>query len=77
VLSRNTKYGLKALSYLVRIVEDAPVPISVISASENISVKLLESILLTLKMYVFLTLKKGKGGGTFTQRGEDISITSV
>ena len=78
MLSRKTKYGLKALSYLAGNVEDAPVPISVISTSENISVKFLESILLTLKKSGFLASKKGKGGGYYLLKdAKDISIASV
>ncbi|GHC48540.1 RrF2 family transcriptional regulator [Ulvibacter litoralis] len=78
MLSRKTKYGLKALSYLARNIEDAPVQISVISTSENISLKFLESILLTLRKAGFLGSKKGKGGGYYLMKGpEDISIAAV
>lgn len=78
MLSRKTKYGLKAISYLARNVEDAPVQISVISSSENISVKFLESILLTLKKAGFLASKKGKGGGYYLlKEAKDISIAAV
>lgn len=78
MLSRKTKYGLKALSYLARNMEDAPVQISVISTSENISLKFLESILLTLRKAGFLGSKKGKGGGYYLMKGpEDISIAAV
>jgi Rrf2 family protein len=78
MLSRKTKYGFKALSYLARNIEDAPVQISVISASENISVKFLESILLTLKMSGFLASKKGKGGGYYLLKdAKVISIAAV
>lgn len=78
MLSRKTKYGLKALSYLAKNLEDAPVQISVISVSENISLKFLESILLTLRKAGFLGSKKGKGGGYYLMKdAEDISIASV
>ncbi|RMA57212.1 RrF2 family transcriptional regulator [Ulvibacter antarcticus] len=78
MLSRKTKYGLKALSYLARNQDDAPVQISVISNAENISLKFLESILLTLKKAGFLGSKKGKGGGYYLLReAEKISIASV
>jgi Rrf2 family protein len=78
MLSRKTKYGLKALSYLACKEENLPVQISVISASENISLKFLESILLTLKKAGFLASKKGKGGGYYLlKKVEDISIAAV
>ena len=78
MLSRKTKYGLKAISYLARNIEDAPVQIAVISAAENISVKFLESILLTIKKAGFLGSKKGKGGGYYLiKEAEDISIADL
>ncbi len=78
MLSRKTKYGLKALSFLARHEEDTPVQISVISSSENISLKFLESILLTMKKAGFLGSKKGKGGGYYLMRdAKDISIAEV
>ena len=78
MLSRKTKYGLKALSFLARDKDDVPVPISSISSSENISLKFLESILLTLKKSGFLGSKKGKGGGYYLlKEAKDISIASV
>ncbi|MFZ3274509.1 MAG: Rrf2 family transcriptional regulator, partial [Lutibacter sp.] len=44
MLSKKTKYGLKALSYLAKQEANVPILISDISESENISKKLLESI---------------------------------
>jgi Rrf2 family protein len=78
MLSRKTKYGLKALSFLARNADTIPVQISMISSSENISLKFLESILLTLKKAGFLGSKKGKGGGYYLLKGaKDISIAAV
>jgi len=78
MLSRKTKYGLKALSYLARCEEDIPVQISVISNAENISLKFLESILLTLRKAGFLGSKKGKGGGYYLlKEAKDISIAGI
>ncbi|MEZ4858565.1 MAG: Rrf2 family transcriptional regulator [Flavobacteriaceae bacterium] len=65
MLSRKTKYGLKALSYLAKRENNEPIQIEVISKAENISLKFLESILLTLKKAGFLGAKKGKGGGYY------------
>ncbi|MDX2362618.1 MAG: Rrf2 family transcriptional regulator [Crocinitomicaceae bacterium] len=63
MLSKKTKYGLKALTYIAKRSEDSPVQIATIAESENISHKFLESILLTLKKAGILNSKKGKGGG--------------
>ena len=65
MISRKTKYGFKALSNLARRENNEPVQISVIAEEENISLKFLESILLTLKKAGFLGAKKGKGGGYY------------
>lgn len=65
MLSKKTKYGIKALTYLARQENKAPVSIATISESENISLKFLESILLTLRKNGLLGSKKGKGGGYY------------
>ena len=65
MLSRKTKYGLKALTFLAKREENDPMPISVIAEAENISQKFLESILLSLRKTGFLGSKKGKGGGYY------------
>jgi Rrf2 family protein len=78
MLSRKTKYGLKALSFLARHEVTIPVQIAVISQAENISLKFLESILLTLKKAGFLGSKKGKGGGYYLLKdAKEISIAAV
>lgn len=78
MLSKKTKYGLKALSYLARQEQHVPVLISEISASENISKKFLESILLTLKKSGVLASKKGKGGGYYLlKQPNEIKISSI
>jgi Rrf2 family protein len=78
MLSRKTKYGLKALSYLARENSEDPVQIVVISKAENISQKFLESILLILKKAEILQSKKGKGGGYFLAKpAREITIASV
>ncbi len=78
MLSRKTKYGLKALTFLAKAEDRAPVQISVISESENISQKFLESILLTLRKSGFLGSKKGKGGGYYLLKdASEIRIAAV
>lgn len=78
MLSRKTKYGIKALTYLAREKQNRPVPIARISKSENISRKFLESILLILRKSGFLGSKKGKGGGYFLlKEPSQIQIAAV
>jgi len=64
MISKKTKYGLKALAYIARR-ENEMVSISEIAREENIPHKFLESILLTLRKSGFLGSKKGKGGGYY------------
>ncbi len=78
MISKKTKYGLKALGYLAKQKSDGPVQISSIAKSENISQKFLESILLTLRKAGFLGSKKGKGGGYYLLKNPDeIKIASI
>ncbi len=65
MLSKKTKYGLKALTFLARQEGKKPVQISEIANAENISQKFLETILLSLRKTGFLGSKKGKGGGYY------------
>jgi Rrf2 family protein len=78
MLSKKTKYGLKALSFLARKETREPVLISEIAGSENISQKFLEAILLDLKKSGILGSKKGKGGGYYLLKDpETITMASV
>lgn len=78
MLSKKTKYGLKALAFIARQADDLPVQIATIAKSENISHKFLESILLTLKKGGTLASKKGKGGGYYLMKSpENILMTDV
>lgn len=78
MLSKKTKYGIKALSYIAKKPNRKPVQTGEISKNENISQKFLESILLTLRKNGFLGSKKGKGGGYYLIREpEDIKMTAV
>lgn len=78
MLSKKTKYGIKALTYLARQENKAPVAIATISQSENISLKFLESILLTLRKNGLLASKKGKGGGYYLlKEPNEIQMTTV
>lgn len=78
MISKKTKYGLKALTYMARRPDNGPVQIATIAESENISQKFLESILLTLRKSGFLGSKKGKGGGYYLlMEPDDIKIAPV
>ena len=78
MLSKRTKYGLKALTYIARQETGEMVQIGTIAAEENIPHKFLESILLTMKKSGFLGAKKGKGGGYYLRKeAEEIKMTDV
>ncbi|WP_299055086.1 Rrf2 family transcriptional regulator [uncultured Polaribacter sp.] len=78
MLSKKTKYGIKALTFLAKQEDKTPVAIATISKSENISLKFLESILLTLRKNGILGSKKGKGGGYYLLNSpSNIPMTSV
>jgi Rrf2 family protein len=71
VLTKKSKYGLKAVLYLAAAMERGPVLVSELSDRERIPKKFLESILLELKRSGILQSKKGKGGGYFLSRTPD------
>lgn len=78
MLSKKTKYGLKALTYLALKDKRAPTQIAEIAEHENISQKFLESILLTLRRNGFLGSKKGKGGGYYLiKEPHEIPMTAI
>lgn len=78
MLSKKTKYGLKALTYIARSEGDIPVQVGAIAKSEQIPQKFLESILLTLRKAGFLGSKKGKYGGYYLRKDpKDILMTEV
>jgi Rrf2 family protein len=78
MLSKKTKYGIKALTFLAKQEGKTPVAIATISKNENISLKFLESILLTLRKNGLLGSKKGKGGGYYLLKPSDeIEMTTI
>jgi Rrf2 family protein len=68
MISKKTKYGIKALSHLARQKPGEPIQISHISSEENIPQKFLESILLSLRKTGYLGSRKGKGGGYYLRK---------
>ncbi|OUS11321.1 transcriptional regulator [Nonlabens dokdonensis] len=78
MLSRKTKYGIKALTYLARLEHKVPTPIATIADSENIPHKFLEAILLELRKNSILGSRKGKGGGYYLmQEPKKIRMSTV
>jgi Rrf2 family protein len=68
VLSKKSKYGLKALLVLAQEDGSGPVLVSDVSAREAIPRKFLEAILLELKRHGIVDSKKGRGGGYLLRR---------
>ncbi|MCL4148199.1 UNVERIFIED_CONTAM: hypothetical protein GTU68_055064 [Idotea baltica] len=78
MLSKKTKYGLKALTFIARSESENPVQVSAIAKSEQIPQKFLESILLTLRKSGILGSKKGKHGGYYLRKEpSEVLMTEV
>lgn len=65
MISKKTKYALKALIYLAQEYDKGPILIADLARDEMIPKKFLELILLSLKNNGLLLSKKGKGGGYY------------
>jgi Rrf2 family protein len=65
LLSRRSKYGLKALLMLAQRSGRGPVLVSDLAETDALPKKFLEAILLDLKRHGLVESKKGKGGGYF------------
>lgn len=68
MISKKTKYGLKALIYLARKYDQGPILIADLAREEKIPKKFLENILLSLKNSGILQSRKGRGGGYYLGR---------
>jgi Rrf2 family protein len=71
MLSQKAKYALQALLVMAANPDDDPVHITDIAASEGISRKFLEAILLELRKHGLLTSRRGPGGGYSLARPAD------
>lgn len=71
MISKKTKYGLKALIYLARKYDQGPILIADLAREERIPKKFLENILLSLKNSGILQSRKGRGGGYYLGRPPD------
>lgn len=63
MLSKKTKYGINALVYIAKNLDEQPISVSRIAEEQNIPLKFLESILSELKNARIVKSKKGKFGG--------------
>ena len=63
MISKRTKYALKALEHLARHANDGPILISELAEAGGIPKKFLEAILLSLRKGGILQSRIGKGGG--------------
>jgi len=78
MITKKTKYALKALVYLAQQPAEQPVLIADLSRNEQIPRKFLEFILLTMRKAGLLQSKIGKGGGYWLALpANKITIASV
>jgi len=78
MLSKKTKYAIKALVVLGKNADQPPMQISRIAEEERIPKKFLEQILLDLRNAGFLYSKKGAGGGySLNKDPKDIYLVSI
>ncbi|HLP19780.1 MAG TPA: Rrf2 family transcriptional regulator [Chitinophagales bacterium] len=71
MITKKSKYAIKALIYLAKRKPHEPVLIEDISTDEHIPKKFLEAILLDLRKAGYLGSKKGKGGGYYLLKPAD------
>jgi Rrf2 family protein len=78
MISKKTKYALKALEHLARHSTEGPILISELAEAESIPKKFLEAILLSLRKGGILQSRIGKGGGySLALDAKRITIGSV
>jgi Rrf2 family protein len=78
MLTKKSKYALKALLVLAEEADAGPVHVADLAERERIPKKFLEAILLDLKRHGLLQSKKGKGGGYSLRRDpNEITVGQV
>lgn len=78
MLSKKTKYAIKALTFMVKNQDLIPLQSTLIAKEENISHKFLESIMLQLKKAGYIGSKRGKGGGYyFKKEPQEIRMSDI
>ena len=68
MLTRRSKYGLKALLVMARERESGPLAVADLARREALPAKFLEAILLELKRHRVVDSRKGRVGGYFLRR---------
>ncbi|WP_017257625.1 RrF2 family transcriptional regulator [Pedobacter arcticus] len=78
MLTKRTKYAIKALIALARSIDNKPMLIAEIATQEGLPKRFLESILLDLKRAKVLNSKMGAGGGYFLmQNSSDVMVSEI
>lgn len=78
MLTKRTKYAIKALIALARSKDGKPMLIAEIATQEGLPKRFLESILLDLKRAKILNSKMGAGGGYFLmQPATNIKVSEI
>lgn len=78
MITKKSKYAIKALIYLAKQPKLQPVLIEEVSTNERIPKKFLEAILLDLRKAGILGSKKGKGGGYYLLKpADEITMAEV
>ena len=78
MLSKKTKYGLRALLALAADGGSKPVQVSELAEKQRLPRKFLEAILLELTRHGLLLSKKGRGGGyLLSRKAGDITVGQV
>ena len=78
IISKKTKYCLRALYHLSRDYGHGPTLVSTLAQQEEIPKKFLEQILLSLKMSGIVESKPGRGGGyNLSRPPEEITLGAV
>jgi Rrf2 family protein len=78
MLSKKTKYAIKALVIMGKNMDKPPMQISRIAEEERIPKKFLEQILLDLRNAGYLYSKKGAGGGySLNKDPKEIFLVSI
>ena len=78
MLSKKTKYGVKAMIHLAELASPKPVGIQEIADQKQIPKKFLDTILLELRNAGLVLSRKGKGGGySLARLPEEISLGAI
>lgn len=78
MISKKTKYAIKALLHLAKCYGKGPVLISTLSQEEKIPKKFLEAILLDLRKQGILGSKMGAGGGYYLiKKPTEVALSQI